>query len=73
MNGRERTLLYPMDGRYGGGWYRHTAKRGGGAAVPAFHVLGLLPGAEFSHKFGEAGKYSGFPRPRMIGRTVAAE
>ena len=46
-----------------------------GAAVLAFHVLGLLPGAEFSHKFGEAGKYtySGFPRPWMIGRAVAVE
>lgn len=46
-----------------------------GAAVLAFHVLGLLPGAEFSHKFGEAGKYtySGFLRPWMINRAVAVE
>ncbi|MBI1658385.1 MAG: hypothetical protein IS632_06385 [Thaumarchaeota archaeon] len=47
-----------LDTDYGTGW--------------AFQSGALLPGAEFSHKFGEAGEYTyyGSPHPWMTGRVV---
>lgn len=43
--------------------------------VSDFGIIGLLPGAEFSHRFEEAGEYtySGFPGPWMIGKVVVVE
>ena len=40
--------------------------------IPAFCATGLLPGAEFSHRFEEAGEYAyfGVPHPWMTGRVV---
>lgn len=43
--------------------------------VSDFGVIRLLPGAEFSHRFEEAGEYtySGFPGPWLIGKVVVVE
>ena len=43
--------------------------------VSDFGTIRLLPGAEFSHRFGEAGEYtySGFPGPWLIGKVVVVE
>lgn len=43
--------------------------------VSDFGITRLLPGAEFSHRFGEAGEYtySGFPGPWLIGKVVVVE
>ena len=43
--------------------------------VSDFGITRLLPGAEFSHRFEEAGEYtySGFPGPWLIGKVVVVE